>query len=228
MAQACANLGVDRLIQVSALGADIDSKSVYARAKAEGEAAVRALVEQAIVLRPSVMFGPEDTLFNRFASLVRMLPVLPLAGAETKFQPVFVGDVAEVIARAVDGKVDGGKVYELGGPQVKTLRELVDYVCEVTGRKRLIAPVPFGLARLQGQVLEIADMLTLGLMPDELVLTRDQVALLERDNVVSAAAEKEGRTLRGLDIDPVSVEAEVPAYLWRFRKAGQFATARAS
>ncbi|MGX1791143.1 complex I NDUFA9 subunit family protein [Bosea sp. NPDC055332] len=228
VAQACANLGVERLIQVSALGADADSKSAYARAKAEGEAAAHALVKQAIVFRPSVMFGPEDTFFNRFASLVRMLPVLPLAGAETKFQPVFVGDVAEAIARAVDGKVDGGKVYELGGPETKTLRGLVDYVCEITGRKRLIAPMPFGLARLQGQILEIADMLTLGLMPSELVLTRDQVSLLESDNVVSATAEKEGRTLHGLGIAPVSAEAEVPGYLWRFRKAGQFATARAS
>jgi len=228
VAQACANFGVDRLIQVSALGASADSASTYARSKAEGEAAAHALVKQAIVLRPSVMFGPEDTFFNRFASLVRMLPVLPLAGAQTKFQPVFVGDVAEAIARAVDGKVEGGKVYELGGPEVKTLRELVDYVCEVTGRKRLIAPMPFGLARLQGQVLEIADMLTLGLLPNELILTRDQVSLLENDNIVSATAEKEGRTLRGLGIAPVSAEAEVPGYLWRFRKAGQFATARAN
>ncbi|MCP4564388.1 MAG: complex I NDUFA9 subunit family protein [Bosea sp.] len=228
VAQACAQFGVDRLIQVSALGADAESISAYARSKAEGEAAAHALVKQAIVLRPSVMFGPEDTFFNRFASLVRMLPVLPLAGAETKFQPVFVGDVAEAIARAVDGKVEGGKVYELGGPEVKTLRELVDYVCEVTGRKRLIAPMPFGLARLQGQVLELADMLTLGLLPNELILTRDQVSLLQSDNVVSMTAEKEGRTLHGLGINPVSAEAEVPGYLWRFRKAGQFATARAS
>jgi uncharacterized protein YbjT (DUF2867 family) len=227
VAQACAQFGTGRLIQVSALGADAESKSAYARAKAEGEAAVHALVKQAIVLRPSVMFGPEDTFFNRFASLARMLPVLPLAGAETRFQPVFVGDVAEAIARAVDGKVEGGKIYELGGPQVKTLRELVDYVCEVTGRRRLIAPMPFGLARLQGQILELADMLTLGLMPDELILTRDQVSLLESDNVISETAEKEGRTLRGLGIAPVSFEAEVPGYLWRFRKAGQFATARA-
>lgn len=226
VAQACANLGVDRLIQVSALGASADSKSAYARSKAEGEAAVHALVRQAIVMRPSVMFGPEDTFFNRFASLVRMLPVLPLAGAQTKFQPAFVGDVAEAIARAVDGKVEGGKVYELGGPEVKTLRELIDYVCEVTGRKRLIAPMPFGLARVQGQVLEIADMLTLGLLPNELILTRDQVNLLESDNVVSTTAETEGRTLRGLGIAPVSAEAEVPAYLWRFRKTGQFDTAR--
>ncbi|HEV2510374.1 complex I NDUFA9 subunit family protein [Bosea sp. (in: a-proteobacteria)] len=228
VAQACAHFGVDRLIQVSALGADAESKSAYARSKAEGEAAARALVKQAIVLRPSVMFGPEDTFFNRFASLVRMLPVLPLAGAETKFQPVFVGDVAEATARAVDGKAEAGKVYELGGPEVKTLRELVDYVCEVTGRKRLIAPMPFGLARLQGQVLELADMLTLGLLPNEFILTRDQVSLLQSDNVVSTTAEKESRTLHGLGIIPVSAEAEVPGYLWRFRKAGQFATARAS
>lgn len=227
VAQACATFGVDRLIQVSALGASADSKSAYARSKAEGEAAIHALVKQAIVLRPSVMFGPEDTFFNRFASLVRMLPVLPLAGADTKFQPVFVGDVAEAVARAVDGKLDGGKVYELGGPEAKTLRELIDYVCEVTGRKRLIVPMPFGLARLQGQILEIADTLTLGLLPKEFILTRDQVHLLESDNIVSATAEKESRTLRGLGIAPVSAEAEVPAYLWRFRKSGQFDTARA-
>ncbi|WP_186421311.1 complex I NDUFA9 subunit family protein [Bosea sp. CS1GBMeth4] len=227
VAQACAQAGVERLVHVSALGAAADSKSLYARSKAEGEAAAQASVRQPVVLRPSVMFGPEDTFFNRFAALVRMLPVLPLAGAQTKFQPVFVGDVAEAIARAVDGKVEGGKVYELGGPEVKTLRELVDYVCEVTGRKCLLAPVPFGLARLQGRVLEIVDALTLGLLPDELVLTRDQVALLESDNVVSAAAEAEGRTLRGLGIAPVSAEAEVPGYLWRFRKSGQFDTARA-
>jgi uncharacterized protein YbjT (DUF2867 family) len=227
VAQACANFGVDRLVQVSALGASADSKSAYARSKAEGEAAVHALVKRAVVLRPSVMFGPDDTFFNRFASLVRMLPVLPLAGAETKFQPAFVGDVAEAVARAIDGKAEGGKIYELGGPEVKTLRELVDYVCEVTGRKRLIAPMPFGLARLQGQILEIADMLTLGLLPNELILTRDQVNLLESDNIVSPTAEKDGRTLRGLGIAPVSAEAEVPGYLWRFRKSGQFDTARA-
>lgn len=226
VAQACAQFGIERLVQVSALGADPDSKSTYARSKAEGEAAVAALVKRAVVLRPSVMFGPEDTFFNRFASLARMLPVLPLAGAETRFQPVFVGDVAEVIARAVDGKVAAG-TYELGGPEVKTLRELVEYVCALTGRKRLLAPLPVPVARLQAQVLEIVDLLSLGLLPDEFLLTRDQVALLQSDNVVSAEAQREGRTLQGLGLVPTSIEAEVPSYLWRFRKSGQFDTARA-
>jgi uncharacterized protein YbjT (DUF2867 family) len=226
VAQACAQLGIERLVQVSALGADPESTSVYARSKAEGEAAVTALVKRAVVLRPSVMFGPEDTFFNRFAALARMLPVLPLAGAQTKFQPVFVGDVAEVIARAVDGKVAPG-IYELGGPEVKTLKELVEYVCELTGRKRLLAPLPFPVARLQAQVLEIVNTLSLGLLPNEFLLTRDQVALLQSDNVVSAAAQQAGRTLQGLGLVPTSVEAEVPSYLWRFRKSGQFDTARA-
>lgn len=226
VAQACAQLGIERLVQVSALGADAESTSLYARSKAEGEAAVTALVKRAVVLRPSVMFGPEDTFFNRFAALARMLPVLPLAGAQTKFQPVFVGDVAEVIARAVDGKVAPG-IYELGGPEVKTLKELVEYVCELTGRKRLLAPLPFPVARLQAQVLEIVNTLSLGLLPSEFLLTRDQVALLQSDNVVSAAAQQAGRTLQGLGLVPTSVEAEVPSYLWRFRKSGQFDTARA-
>ncbi|WP_332686991.1 complex I NDUFA9 subunit family protein [Bosea sp. (in: a-proteobacteria)] len=227
VAQACASLGVERLVQISALGADADSKSRYARTKAEGEAAALALVKDAVVLRPSIMFGPEDTFFNRFASLARMLPVLPLVGGgETKFQPVFVGDVAKAVALAIDGKVEGGRIYELGGPEVKSFRELIEYVCEVTGRKPLLASLPFPLARVQAQILEIANTLTLGLLPDELLLTRDQVALLQSDNVVSEAARKEGRTLEGLGIAPVAVEAEVPSYLWRFRKSGQFATSR--
>lgn len=227
IALACAAHGVSRVVHVSALGADEDSKSVYATSKAEGEAAILAAVPNAVVLRPSVVFGPEDSFFNRFASLARMLPVLPLVGGDTKFQPVFAGDVAEAVALAVDGKVAGGKVYELGGPEVKSLREVVDYVCEVTGRERLIAPLPFGLGRLQARMLEILDTLTLGLLPNELILTRDQVALLASDNVVSAAAKAEGRTLEGIGIAPVSVEAVVPSYLWRFRKSGQFDAARA-
>lgn len=227
VAHACASLGIERLVQVSALGADVDSQSHYARTKAEGEAAVLELVGSSVVLRPSIMFGPEDTFFNRFASLARMLPLLPLVGGgETKFQPVFVGDVAKAVALAIEGKVEGGKVYELGGPEVKSFRELVEYVCEVTGRRRVIASLPFPLARFQARILEIVNTLSLGLLPDEFLLTRDQVTLLESDNVVSEAARKDGRTLAGIGIAPVSFEAEVPSYLWRFRKAGQFATSR--
>ncbi|MDP3318766.1 MAG: complex I NDUFA9 subunit family protein [Bosea sp. (in: a-proteobacteria)] len=228
IAQACAAAGIARLVQVSAIGADRDSKSLYARSKAEGEAAVLAAVPGAVVLRPSIVFGPEDGFFNRFAALARVLPVLPLiGGGETKFQPVFVGDVAEAVARGVDGGVTGGRVYELGGPEVKSFRELLAYICEVTDRKRLLVPLPFPLARIQARILELVDTLTLGLLPDAIKLTRDQVTLLESDNVVSAAAVAEGRSFEGLGIAPVSVEAIVPSYLWRFRKTGQFDTARA-
>ncbi|CAN7411278.1 complex I NDUFA9 subunit family protein [Bosea sp. LjRoot9] len=228
VAQACAALGVPRLVQISAIGASKDAKSSYGRSKAEGEAAVLALVPGAVVLRPSIMFGPEDGFFNRFASLARMLPVLPLVGGgETKFQPAFVGDVAEAIALAVDGAVAGGRIYELGGPEVKSFRQLVAYICEVTGRKRLLVSLPFPLARLQARIIEIVDMLTLGLLPNELKLTRDQVTLLESDNVVSPAAKAEARDFAGLGIAPSSVEAVVPSYLWRFRKTGQFDAARA-
>ncbi len=228
IAQACAAAGIARLVHVSAIGASEDSGSLYARSKAQGEAAMLQAVPGAVILRPSIVFGPEDGFFNRFASLARMLPVLPLiGGGETRFQPVFVGDVAEVVARAVDGAVAGGRIYELGGPEVKSFKALMAYVCEVTGRKRLLAPLPFALARIQARIFEILDTLTLGLLPDELKLTRDQVTLLESDNVVSDAAIAEGRCFEGLGIAPVSVEVVVPSYLWRFRKAGQFDTARA-
>lgn len=228
IAQACAAAGIARLVHVSAIGAEAGSKSLYARSKAEGEAAVLAAVPGAVILRPSIVFGPEDGFFNRFAALARMLPALPLVGGgDTRFQPVFVGDVAEAVARGVDGVVTGGRIYELGGPEEKSFRELLAYICEVTDRKRLLLPLPFPLARIQAGVFEIVDTLTLGLLPDAIKLTRDQVTLLESDNVVSAAAVAEGRSFEGLGIAPVSVEAIVPSYLWRFRKTGQFDTARA-
>ena len=228
IAQACAAAGIARLVHISAIGADAGSKSLYARSKAEGEAAVLAAVPGAVILRPSIVFGPEDGFFNRFAALARMLPALPLVGGgDTRFQPVFVGDVAEAVARGVDGVVTGGRIYELGGPEVKSFRELLAYICEVIDRKRLLLPLPFPLARIQAGVFEIVDTLTLGLLPDAIKLTRDQVTLLESDNVVSAAAVAEGRSFEGLGIAPVSVEAIVPSYLWRFRKTGQFDTARA-
>ena len=201
-------------MHVSALGADAESPALYARTKAAGEAAVRAAVPDATILRPSIVFGPEDDFFNRFASLARIAPALPLiGGGETKFQPVFVGDVARAIARAVGGWAKGGTTYELGGPEVKTFRELMEYVLAVTERKRLLVPLPFGLARLQAYVLQY--------LPTPL-LTPDQVELLRTDNVVSQAAQDEGRTLAALGIEPSAMEAIVPSYLWRFRKAGQF------
>ena len=142
----------------------------------------------AVVLRPSVLFGPGDGFFNRFATLARMLPVLPLAGAETKFQPVFAGDVGEAIGRAIDGSVAGGRIYELGGPMTQSLEDLVRYVLEVTGRKRMLVSLPWNIARMQGSVIGTLNRFSLGLMPDAFVVTRDQITLLERDNVVSKEA----------------------------------------
>jgi NADH dehydrogenase len=229
VALATARAGVGTLVHMSAIGADAASASAYARSKAEGEAAVLAGMPSAVIMRASIIFGPEDGFFNRFAALARMLPVLPLVGGgETRFQPVHVGDVAEAIARAVDGAAAAGTVYELGGPEPKTFRQLLEYVCEVTGRKRILATLPFPLAALQAGVLEVVDRLTLGLLPDAIKMTRDQVILLKSDNVVSAAASSEGRTLQGLGIAPSSIEAIVPGYLWRFRKSGQFESARPS
>jgi uncharacterized protein YbjT (DUF2867 family) len=221
VAQAARGAGA-RLINMSALGADLASESSYARSKAEGEAAVRAAAPDAVIFRPSVIFGPGDSFFNRFGSLARMLPVMALAGAGARFQPVYVGDVAEAITRAVRGEVAGGRAYELGGPEVRTLRELVEYVLQATGRRRRVIELPASLARAQAAVTDVLDFLTLGLMPREFVLTRDQLRLLARDNVVSPDAKAEGRTLEGIGISPTAMEAIVPAYLTRFRKTGQF------
>jgi uncharacterized protein YbjT (DUF2867 family) len=203
-----------RLIHVSALGADPESTAAYARTKAAGEAAVLATVPDATIFRPSIMFGPEDDFFNRFASMARLFPFLPLVGGgETKYQPVFVGDVAQAIVRAANGQAKGGTIYELGGPEVKSFKELMAYVLAVTERKRLLLPIPFGLARLQATFLQF--------LPKPL-LTPDQVELLRTDNVVSQAAIAEGRTITALGIEPAALEAIVPSYLWRFRKTGQF------
>ncbi len=221
VAEAAAAVGA-RLVHVSALGANLGSDSAYARSKAEGEAAVKTVRPDAIIVRPSLLFGPGDSFFNRFATLARMLPVLPLAGADTRFQPVYAADVAEAIARGVDGTAPVGRTYELGGPEIGTLRELVAYMLAVIERKRIVVALPQSVARLQATVMEAIDLVSLGLMPDEFKLTRDQVILLQRDNVVSDAAVAEGRTLEGLGIAPTAMEAIVPSYLVRFRKRGQF------
>jgi uncharacterized protein YbjT (DUF2867 family) len=206
-----------RLVQMSAIGADKDSESDYGRTKALGEQAALSEKPDAVIVRPSIVFGPEDDFFNRFASLARMSPFLPLVGGgETKFQPVFVGDVAEAIAKAVDGQAKGGATYELGGPEVMTFRELMELTLEQIGRKRLLLPLPFGIARMQAFFFEM--------MPKPM-LTRDQVTMLERDNVVSAEAAREQRTLEGLGINPTAMRAILPGYLWRYRKAGQFTKA---
>ncbi len=203
-----------RMVHVSAIGADESSPAAYARAKAMGERAVIAAVPGANVFRPSIMFGPEDEFFNKFAAMARLMPALPLiGGGETKFQPVFVGDVAEAIARAVDGNARPGIVYELGGPEVRSFKELMEYMLATVERKRLLIPLPFPLAKFMATFLQYAP---------KPPLTPDQVELLKADNVVSAAAVREQRTLKGLGVEPVAMETVVPTYLWRFRKAGQF------
>lgn len=224
VAQAAAARGIEHVVHVSAIGADAGSPSAYARSKAEGEAAVLEACPDAVIVRPSIIFGPDDSFFNRFAALGRTLPVMPLASPETRFQPVYVGDVADAIARGVDGHIAGGRVYELGGPEVKTFRELVQFTLDNISRHRRIVALSPGLARLQATLMETLDTLTLGLVPDNWKLTRDQLLLLERDNVVSAQAQREGRTLEGIGIAPTALEAIVPAYLVRYRPRGQFGT----
>jgi uncharacterized protein YbjT (DUF2867 family) len=203
-----------RLVHVSAIGADENSASRYARTKAMGEGLVLAAQPAATIMRPSIVFGPEDGFFNRFAALARIAPALPLpGGGHTRFQPVFAGDVAEAIAIAVDGGTRAGTIYELGGPDVRTFRALMDFVLLTIERRRLLVPIPFAAMKLQAAFLQF--------LPDP-PISPDQVELLKRDNVVSAAAKEEGRTLEGLGIVPESIGAVVPSYLWRFRSTGQF------
>jgi len=203
-----------RLIHVSAIGADAKAPAHYARSKAMGEKLVLAAVPSAVILRPSIVFGPEDDFFNKFAGLARFLPALPLiGGGHTRFQPVFAGDVAGAVAAAVEGGAKAGQIHELGGPEVKSFKELMQFMLATIGRRRLLVPIPFWLARFQANILQ--------LMPKPL-LTPDQVELLRSDIIVSAEAKREGRTLEALGVDPVAMEIIVPSYLWRFRKTGQF------
>ena len=205
--------GAARLVQVSAIGADSASPSDYARSKAAGEAAVAAAFPGASIVRPSIVFGPEDGFFNRFAAMARVSPVLPLVGGgRTRFQPVYVGDVAEAIARIVDDSATAGRTYELGGPRVYSFRELLELMLAVVHRRRLLAPLPFWAASLQAAFLEL-----LPVPP----LTRDQVRLLQRDNVVAAGAPG----LRELGIAPSAVELVIPTYLDVYRPGGRYVRA---
>jgi NADH dehydrogenase len=203
-----------RLVHMSALGVDRNEHSAYARSKLAGEQAVLGAVPDATILRPSVVFGPEDEFLNRFAAIARFSPMLPLiGGGHTKFQPVFCGDVGAAVAAAVAGRTKPGTVYELGGPEVFTLKEIMRYVLATIERRRLLLPLPFWAAKLEAFFLQM--------LPTPL-LTPDQVELLRTDNIVSGGAAHDQRTLRGLGITPESMQAIVPAYLWRFRRAGQF------
>jgi len=212
-----AKAGVRRLIHVSAIGADKDSRSLYARTKAEGEALVRAAYPDAIILRPSVVFGPGDGFFTRFASLMRLSAlVFPLfGGGKTKFQPVFAGDVADAVAHVLRDQAARGRTYELGGPGVYSLKEILAYVAEVTERKRAFIPIPFFL-------LDIIAALT-GWVPFA-PITLDQARLLRVDNVVKAGRDAATvGTLQDLGVQPTAVEAVVPSYLYAYRRTGQYA-----
>jgi NADH dehydrogenase len=210
IARTAAEFGVKRLLHISALGVDRNEGSRYARTKTLGERRVREAFPLATIFRPSVVFGPEDDFFNKFAWMARLSPMLPLiGGGKTKFQPVFVGDVARAAAVVLDDPAAAGKTYELGGPTVMTLKDVMQLVLQETRRRRLLLPVPFAVAKMKG--------IALGLLPKPL-LTVDQVRLLETDNVVSDGA----LTFRDLGIVPEEASAIIPAYLWRFRKHGQF------
>jgi NADH dehydrogenase len=202
------------LVHVSAIGASSTSTSRYARSKAAAEKRIHETLPGAVIMRPSILFGPEDSFFNRFAAMARLSPALPLiGGGHTLFQPVFAGDVASAIAKAVAGEATPGTIYELGGPDQASFRELMQFILTTIDRKRMLVPLPFPLARLKAMFLQF--------LPGKL-LTPDQVESLRTDNVVSPQAVGEERTLQGLGIIPDSYEAIVPSYLWRFRKAGQF------
>ena len=218
IAQLAADAGVTRLVHVSAIGADPESDSLYARTKGEAEEAVRRFTPSASILRPSVVFGPEDDFFNKFAAMATLAPALPLiGGGGTRFQPVYVDDVADAICEALARPEAEGRTYELGGPRVYTFKELLELMLSETGRKRFLAPLPFPIASMIGAFGEIAGALPFVDPP----LTRDQVRLLKNDNVVTDA---EGvGTLADLGVAPRTVESVLPSYMVRYRKYGQFA-----
>ncbi|HEY4201406.1 MAG TPA: complex I NDUFA9 subunit family protein [Devosiaceae bacterium] len=213
VAQAARANGVTTLVHMSGLGFTPDSASGFARSKLDGEAAVLEAFPQALIMRPSIIFGQDDAFFSLIGTLASLSPILPLIGGKSRFQPVYVGDVADAFALAAAGEVRGGRIYELGGPEIETNRQLWQRVLREIGRNNLLLPVSEGM----GQLLA----LPMSLLPSPL-LTPDQVILLGHDNLVSEAARKEKRTLSGLGITPTSMETILPSYLWRFRRNGQF------
>jgi uncharacterized protein YbjT (DUF2867 family) len=214
VAEATRAAGLKTLIHVSAIGADPEAPSAYGRSKAAGEAAVFETLPDATVMRPSLIFGPEDHFFNRFAGLARFAPVFPLiGGGHTRMQPVFAGDVARAIADRLDGKAEPGRTYELGGPEVKTLRECIEFALAEADRRRLLMPLPWSLASTAGAILEH--------LPGQLI-TVDQVKQLRTDNIVSETAMRESRMFAAFGIEPTSIAAIVPSYMVRFRPRGQF------
>ncbi|HHI71451.1 MAG TPA: complex I NDUFA9 subunit family protein [Rhodobacteraceae bacterium] len=214
--------GVKRLVHLSAIGADKNSESEYARTKALGEEAVMTYFPGAVILRPSVVFGTEDHFFNRFANMTNYSLVLPLVGGNTLFQPVYVDDVAAAAEVALTENVTPG-IFELGGPEVDTLKGLVHFMLRVIERRRLVLNLPFWVGSVMGFGFDMMQAVTGGLIPNR-ILTRDQVRMLKYDNVVSENA----RGLTDLGISPTPYESVVPEYLWRFRPSGEFAAIKDS
>ncbi len=216
IARLAAEAGITQMVQISAIGADENSESDYARTKAEGEAAVLNHMPGAVILRPSVVFGPEDEFFNRFAGMTRMSPFLPVVGADTKFQPVYVDDVAQATEAALTRNAAPG-IYELGGPEAKTFRDLMQQMLDIIHRRRLILNVPFFAARIMAWGFDLLQTLSLGLIPNKMI-TRDQVRNLANDNVVSG----DQKSFADLGITPTDMGSVLPEYLWRFRPSGQY------
>ena len=217
IARIAAKSGVSKMVHISAIGADAEADSEYARTKAEGEAGVLAHMPDAMILRPSIVFGAEDGFFNRFASMSRMGPVLPVVGANTKFQPVYVDDVAQAAVMGATGAAAGG-VYELGGPDVEDFRTLMGRMLDVIQRRKLILNMPFWIARIMGFGFDMLQAVTFGLFTNTMI-TRDQVKNLRVDNVVGEGV----KTFADLGMRPTAMEAILPDYLWRFRPSGQYA-----
>lgn len=216
VARIAAEQGVARMVQISAIGADAESASDYARTKAAGEAGVLKHMPDAVILRPSIIFGTEDQFFNRFAGMTRFGPFLPIVGANTRFQPVYVDDVAQAAVKGVLGDAPGG-VYELGGPDVASFRELMQIMLNVIHRRRTIIGVPFLVARVMAGVLDVLKFVSFQLFPNN-ILTRDQLRNLRNDNVVADGA----KGFADLGIEPASMESVLPDYLWKFRPSGQY------
>jgi Predicted nucleoside-diphosphate-sugar epimerases len=205
-----------KLVHVSAIGADKDSGSSYARTKGRAEAAILSIVPDAVILRPSIIFGPEDSFFNKFAAMAKMFPALPLiGGGKTKFQPVYVDDVAQAMALGVDGVLTGGRTYELGGPEVLSFRECMEIVLRTTSRRRPLISLPFAIASMIGSIASLIPFI-------KPPITSDQVTLLKRDNIVSEEAVRDGRTLEGMGIRPTHLASVVSSYLVQYRPQGQF------
>jgi uncharacterized protein YbjT (DUF2867 family) len=222
IARLAAEEGVGALVHISAIGADAEAESAYSRTKAEGEAAVLAAFPSAVILRPSIIFGTEDGFFNRFAAMSRMGPILPVVGAETRFQPVYVDDVAAAAVKGVLGEAAPG-VYELGGPDVDSFRGLMTRMLAVIRRRRLVLNIPFFFARIMGFGFDMVQAGTLGLIENKMI-TRDQVKNLRIDNVVSPGA----KGFAELGLTPTAMDAVLPEYLWRYRPSGQYAAIKES